>query len=73
MKKNISTPDRLIRVALAILLMMLMLNNYEDQVIRFLSAILGIYCIVTALLEICMLYNVLKISTRVTKRDKRFY
>jgi len=73
MKKNISTPDRLIRAILGIVFMLLMFNNYEDEVLRILTGALGFYCLLTAVLEICLLYNMLKVSTRISKRDKRFY
>ena len=73
MKKNISTTDRLIRAILAIVFMMLMLDHYEDEIIRILAGTLGVYCLLTAVLEICLLYNLLKVSSKPSKRDRHFY
>jgi len=72
MKKNISTLDRLVRALLVVVFIMLVLNNYEDKVIMYLAGFLGIYCLLTTLLEVCLFYNFLNVSTR-PSRNKRFY
>lgn len=73
MKKNISTPDRLVRALLVIVFIMLVLNNYEDKVIMYLAGFLGIYCLLTTLLEVCLFYSFLNVSTRPSRRDRRLY
>lgn len=73
MKKNISTPDRLVRALLVMVFIMLVINNYEDKLIMCLAGFLGIYCLLTAFLKVCLFYNFLNVSTRSSRRDKHFY
>lgn len=73
MKKNISTPDRLVRAILVVVFVMLVSNNYEDKVIMYLAGFFGIYCLLTTFLEVCFFYSFLNVSTRPSRRDKRLY
>lgn len=73
MKKNINTLDRFVRALLVIVFMMLVLNNDDDKVIMYLAGFLGFYCLLTTILEVCLFYNFLNVSTRPSRRDKGFY
>jgi hypothetical protein len=73
MKRNINTTDRIIRFILTVAFTILMLNDSKDKMIQILAGFLGFYCLATALFEYCVIYGVLKFSTRNSNRHKRLY
>lgn len=73
MKKNMNTADRMIRIALAIVFVLLVVNNGEDVLIKVAGTVLSFYAGVTALFGICLLYTVCKVSTKAPRKRKNFY
>ena len=63
MKKNMGTIDRIIRILLAIVVIVLYLNESITGVAAIILGILAIVFIVTSLIGFCPLYVPLKIST----------
>ncbi len=64
MEKNMGTADRGIRVALAVLVILLMLFNVVQGTAAALLGIVALIFVVTSAVGFCPLYKVLKISTR---------
>ncbi len=64
MKKNMGTVDRIVRVALAILVLILYLTGVISGVVAIILGILALIFLVTSLVGFCPLYSPLKISTR---------
>jgi hypothetical protein len=63
MKKNMGTVDKIIRILLAIVVIVLYLNGSITGVAAIILGILAIVFIVTSLIGFCPLYVPLKIST----------
>ena len=63
MKKNMGTIDRIIRILLAIVFIVLYLNGSITGVASIILGILAFVFIVTSLIGFCPLYVPLKIST----------
>jgi len=72
MKKNVNTVDRFIRICLSVIFGILMFQNFEDLLLEVIVGVLGIYFILSALFEICLVYLVLGISTK-PSTGKRIY
>ena len=64
MKKNMGTLDRIIRVALAILVLILYLTGAISGIVAIILGLVALIFLVTSLLGYCPLYTPLKISTR---------
>jgi len=63
MKKNMGTIDRVIRILLAIVFIVLYLNGNITDVAAIILGILAIVFIITSLIGFCPLYVPFKIST----------
>ena len=63
MKKNMGTIDRVIRILLAIVFIVLYLNGSITGVVSIILGILAFVFIVTSLIGFCPLYLPFKIST----------
>jgi hypothetical protein len=63
MKKNMGTIDRVIRILLAIVFIVLYLNGSITGVVSIILGILAFVFIVTSLIGFCPLYAACKIST----------
>lgn len=63
MKKNIGTPDRLIRILLAILVAVLYFTKQISGTAAIILGILAIAWLLTSLVGFCPLYVPFKIST----------
>ena len=63
MKKNMGTIDRIIRILLAIVFIVLYLNGSITGVASIILGILAFVFIVTSLIGFCPLYAACKIST----------
>lgn len=63
MKKNMGTIDRIIRILLAIVVVILYINDSITGVAAIILGILAIVFILTSLIGFCPLYLPLKIST----------
>ena len=63
MKKNIGTIDKVIRILLAIVVIVLYLNGSITGVAAIILGIVAFVFIVTSLIGFCPLYVPLKIST----------
>jgi hypothetical protein len=63
MKKNMGTIDRVIRILLAIVVIVLYLNSSITGVAAIILGIIAFVFILTSLIGFCPLYMPLKIST----------
>ncbi len=63
MKKNMGTVDRVIRIVLAIVVIVLYLTGNITGVAAIILGILALVFILTSLIGFCPLYGPLKIST----------
>jgi len=63
MKKNMGTVDKIIRILLAIVVIVLYLNGSITGVVAIILGIVAFVFIATSLIGFCPLYAVLKIST----------
>lgn len=63
MKRNMGTIDRVIRILLAIVVIVLYLNDSITGVAAIILGIVAFVFIVTSLIGFCPLYAVCKIST----------
>jgi len=73
MRKNMNKADRLIRIPFSVLFIIVMLNSNGDMMISVMAAVLAFYCLLSALLEICIVYAFLDIDTRHARKKDRFY
>ena len=64
MKPNMGTIDKLIRVALAILVGMLYFTGQISGTIAIILSVIAIVFVLTSLISFCPLYLPFKISTR---------
>ena len=64
MKKNMGTLDRVVRVALAILVLILYLTGVISGIVAIILGLVALIFLVTSLVGYCPLYTPLKISTR---------
>ncbi len=70
MKKNMGTIDRLIRIVLAVIILILLLNG---NVAGTLALILGVFAVAfigTSAIGWCPLYNPLNINTKKTEQKQ---
>jgi uncharacterized membrane protein len=63
MKKNMGTIDRVVRLVLAILVLILYLKGVISGVIALILGLLALIFVVTSLLGFCPLYLLFKFST----------
>jgi hypothetical protein len=63
MKKNMGTIDRIIRIILAIMVVILYINGSITGTVAIILGIVAIVFIITSLIGFCPLYWPLKIST----------
>jgi hypothetical protein len=63
MKVNESKTDRIIRVAVGVIFLVLFLTNTVAGTLGAILLVLGIILLVTGILGFCPLYSLLKIST----------
>jgi len=63
MEKNMGTIDRIIRILLAIVVIILYLNGTITGGVAVVLGVVALIFIVTSLIGYCPLYTVLKIST----------
>jgi hypothetical protein len=63
MKKNMGTIDRIIRILLAIVVIILYINSNITGIAAIILGIIAFVFIVTSLIGFCPLYAVLKLST----------
>ena len=63
MKKNMGTIDRVIRILLAVIVIVLYLNGSITGVAAIILGILAVVFVITGLTGFCPLYVPLKIST----------
>ena len=68
MKLNVGNADRIIRVLLALVFVVLYLTNVVTGIFGIVLLALALIFVVTALLGICPIYLALKLSTR--KKEK---
>lgn len=64
MKKNMGSTDRIIRIALAILIAVLYLTNTISGTLALILGAFAIIFIITSFISVCPLYMPFKISTR---------
>ncbi len=64
MKKNIGSPDKVVRILAAVIVFGLYLANVISGTLALVLGLVGIVLFVTALVGTCPLYLVLKLSTR---------
>ncbi|MHB9034289.1 MAG: YgaP family membrane protein [Anaerolineae bacterium] len=64
MTKNVSNLDRIIRLVVAVVIGVLILVNVLHGALAIILGIVGLVLLVTALVGICPLYALLKISTK---------
>ncbi|MFH1025260.1 MAG: DUF2892 domain-containing protein [Nitrospirota bacterium] len=63
MKKNMGTIDRIIRLALAVVIIVLYLTGIVPGVIGIILIVIALIFAVTSFIGFCPLYTLLKIST----------
>jgi Na+(H+)/acetate symporter ActP len=63
MKKNMGAIDRIIRILLAIVVVILYINGSITGVAAIILGILAIMFVITSMIGFCPLYAVFKIST----------
>jgi Inner membrane protein YgaP-like, transmembrane domain len=63
MKKNVGSIDRLVRIILALVFAILIFNGTLTGAAAIIFGILGIVFLGTALLSVCPLYSIFKLST----------
>ena len=64
MKKNVGSVDRIIRVVLAAVLLILFLTKVVSGVLGIIFVVLAAILVLTSLINFCPLYLPFKISTR---------
>ena len=64
MKKNVGKWDRIIRVAIAIIIAVLYFANIITGTWATILLVLGLVLLLTSLVSVCPLYKLLGISTR---------
>lgn len=67
MKKNIGNTDKLIRLAIALLIAILYFLNVITGTLAIILGIVAVALVITSLLNFCGLYAILGISTCKTK------
>lgn len=74
MKKNVSKPDRFIRAALGLLVLITSFTQFfEDDLIENALSVLGIYLILTAIFSCCVLYSFLGIHSENPNKKMKMY
>ncbi len=64
MKKNIGSPDKLIRILFAVVVLVLSLTDVISGTLALVLGFVALVLFVTALVGTCPLYMVLNLSTR---------
>ena len=67
MKKNIGSPDRIIRILFAVVVAILYLANVITGWTAIILGLIAVILLATALLGICPIYLLLKMSTKKTQ------
>jgi len=74
MKHNIHRIDRLIRVMVGIIFMIISLKIYrEDFSLGLIFGLLSLYLFVTTIIGVCPIYMFLEVNTKTDKNRNRFY
>lgn len=63
MKKNMGTIDRIIRLALAVVIIVLYLTGKVPGVVGIILIVIALIFTITSIIGFCPLYTLLKIST----------
>jgi hypothetical protein len=69
MKKNVGTPDKSIRILLAIIIAILYFTDVINGTLAIILGIIGVALVITSLISFCPAYAVLKMST--AKKEAR--
>ena len=69
MKKNVNSIDKVIRISLAVVLVVLILTNQVAGTLAIIIGVLAVVLILTSFLSFCPIYALLNIST-LKKSDK---
>ena len=63
MKKNIGTTDKIIRIIIAIIALILIVSGVVKGTLAIITGIVGIAMLLTALFSFCGLYTLIGITT----------
>jgi hypothetical protein len=69
MKKNVNSIDKVIRILLAVVLVVLILTNLVAGTLAIIFGVLAVVLLLTSFLSFCTIYALLNIST-LKKSDK---
>jgi hypothetical protein len=69
MKKNVNSIDKVIRILLAVVLVVLILTNQVAGTLAIIFGVLAVVLLLTSFLSFCPIYALLNIST-LKKSDK---
>jgi hypothetical protein len=64
MKKTVGSADKVIRIVLGLVLLIIAFAVSVGQVLQVILIIVGLIALLTAVTGLCPLYNLLRISTR---------
>ena len=70
MKANIGSSDKLVRLALAIILIVLFYKEIVTGTLGIVALVLALVLTVTSLINYCPLYSIFKINTGAKKEKK---
>ncbi len=70
MKKNIGSIDRIIRVVVALIIVVLYFTNIISGMLAIVLLILGGIFVLTSLVSVCPIYLALGLNTQKTKEEK---
>ena len=71
MKANIGSLDKLIRLGLAIVLIILFYNSTLTGTLGIVALLIALILTITSLLNFCPLYSIFKIKTNTKKEEKK--
>jgi hypothetical protein len=63
MKKNMGNTDRIVRIAIAIVILLLYLAGYLDGILAIILGILAVIFLLTSFVSFCPLYTLFGFST----------
>lgn len=69
MKKNIGTIDRIVRVVIGIVLIILFVLNVTDSWFDYILGIFGLALLITSVIGYCCLYSILGFTTCEQSKD----
>lgn len=70
MKKNVGTGDRFLRVMVGVIALILGLSGMLDGTMKWVALGVGVVMVVTASVQFCPLYTLLRINTSKVKSKK---